>query len=74
MTREPSRCNSCGAETCNGKSIPLDVRPSDDRNIVIIDGVARVIKKCQDPQFKVRYNAHLATCPNAAQHRRKVMR
>lgn len=71
-----STCNSCGAEiqwlaTCNGKSIPLDVTPAEDGNLVIVDGVARVIKKGQDPQFKVRWKSHFATCPNAARHRRK---
>jgi len=69
------QCRSCGAtiifvKTAKGKSMPLDVQPADDGNIIVVDGVA-VYLKGEAPPNKLRWKSHFATCPQAAQHRKK---
>lgn len=68
-----SRCTSCGAaivwaRTDTGRSMPLDPDPVEGGNVQLgADGVARVV----GPLFGGTHKSHFATCPQAAQHRRK---
>lgn len=62
-----TKCKSCGAdiiwaETTNNKRVPLDSKPekrfiytSDHEDVYLVD----------------TYQSHFATCPNAAQHRKR---
>lgn len=67
-------CRSCGApvrwvKTEHAKAMPLDEEPTSDGNIVIEQGIARVV----GPLFadgRPLHKSHFATCPNAAQHRK----
>ncbi len=74
-----STCSSCGAVirwaiTVNDKRIPLDPEPRDDGNLAfrdddkvyVIPGGPGVLG-LEVP----RYVSHFATCPSAAQHRRR---
>lgn len=75
-----STCKSCGASivwalSTGGKRIPIDVEPSRDGNVRLTfdDGasterIARVVQKGSLPDL---HTSHFATCPQAAQHRRK---
>lgn len=70
-----STCRSCGAEikwakTTTGKSIPLDPHPHADGNIELVNGVAYVKGRSDDPA-DVRHISHFATCPNANRHRKR---
>lgn len=67
-----AHCKSCGAPilwrvTEGGKSIPLDVEPSDDGNLVLFGTGAHPLPKLWTGD---RYKSHFATCPNADQHRK----
>ncbi len=70
------KCRSCGAQilwlkTAKGKAIPVDIKPTPDGNMVIDDGIARVLKKGEPVAGgKLRWTSHFATCPNAAAHRK----
>ena len=72
-----SECNSCKApiiwvRTATGKVMPVDARPAEDGNMVIDDGVARVIAKGESPPVgKLRWKSHFATCPAAQSFRKK---
>ena len=68
-------CRSCGARirwavTVRGRRMPLDIHPSKDGNIELIDGVAHVVGVSTDPA-DVRHISHFVTCPSAHQHRKK---
>jgi hypothetical protein len=73
-----AKCNSCGAEivwakTLSGKAIPINAHPVDDGNIAIDhEGTAIIMTEGEAScaTMLVRYKAHFATCPNAAQHRK----
>ena len=77
-------CRSCGAEilwarTVAGKAIPLDAEPRPDGNVriapiggidaalVLTDPAERAAAQIEGPV----YVTHFATCPNAAEHRRR---
>ena len=62
----PSNCRTCGAKitwakTENGKNIPLDF-PGEARLIVMPGNTAIV---------QMTYISHFATCPDAAEHRKR---
>lgn len=77
-------CRSCGAritwlKTAAGKSIPVDEDPAPDGNIVVDEGIARVLGREEMAQvkrtanelyFEPRYRSHFATCPQAREWRR----
>lgn len=69
-------CSSCGAsiiwvKTAAGRSMPIDLVPCDDGNVVVEDGTARTLRKGVEPPANVsKFKSHFATCPNAASHRR----
>ncbi len=71
-----SACKSCGAvlkwaKTEAGKAMPLDVTPTPDGNVIIVDAVAVVLAKGTLVRPGTdRYTAHWATCPTAFEHRR----
>ena len=65
-----SRCRSCEAPiewalTPKGARIPLDVGIRSDGNIVVDDGVARVVPAGEGDRV-----SHFATCRDAAKYRR----
>lgn len=66
-------CQSCQqeiiwAKTVNGKRMPIE--RNDDGNLVVVNGVAHVIRKGEEPVAGMhRYVSHFATCPNAPAHR-----
>jgi len=73
-----AECRSCHAPviwvaTTTGKQMPLDPIPVPDGNITLdTDQVAHVLPDAAHPPPDVpRYHSHFATCPNAAQHRRR---
>lgn len=72
------RCKSCSAnvqwvKTENGKSMPIDEKPSPDGNIIRLDsGLYHVLKKDEMRQpNKTLYISHFATCPAADKHRKE---
>jgi hypothetical protein len=76
-----TECQSCHApirwvRTEKGKRMPLDADPCPDGNIVLVDGVAHVMKQEElgDMFFRPgqRFKSHFATCAHAASHRRPV--
>lgn len=75
---EPSRCRSCGAAiiwctTTAGKAMPVDEAPAPGGNLWIDgDGTARVLFPLEAQQRAGQMHlSHFATCPQAAQHRRR---
>lgn len=82
-----TRCGSCGAQmrwaqTEEGRSIPLDPDPVPTGNLIIkevrhVGGrgpvlTVRYLRKTDTVPLEVaRYVSHFATCPSAAEHRRK---
>jgi hypothetical protein len=75
------RCRSCKkpiiwAITEKNRRIPLDPEPVADGNILLTPrgnflaplATVRFAVQLDNP---LRYKSHFATCPNAAQHRRK---
>jgi hypothetical protein len=53
--------------------MPLDQEPVPDGNVVVVDGVACVLKSEREALLvgeEPRYVSHFATCPQAAAHRR----
>jgi hypothetical protein len=77
-----AKCKSCNARilwarTNDGKSMPVNHEPVPDGNIVLRDGRAIVLTAAQlavADDDQPRFKAHFATCPNAAQHRKAVVR
>lgn len=74
-----SRCSTCRAEitwvkTAAGKSMPLDAEPTEDGNVVLVNGLAVVLHARGAEGVAAvgatRYTPHWATCPQSAQHRR----
>ncbi len=68
-------CKSCGAEiqwcvTPAGKSIPIDAKPTESGNLVVVKGVARYATEDDDRVYRPRRISHFATCPDADGHRR----
>jgi hypothetical protein len=82
-----SACRSCRAEiwwaeTLAGKRIPVDAEPAPDGNVVLLrEGhgeappVVRVTSQAQAdtliPDVGTRYVSHYATCPQAAEWRKR---
>ncbi len=69
-----AKCQSCGkpirwCKTTSGTNIPLDEAPTPQGNLVIDNQVARTATPADGG--KPRFMTHFATCPNAAQHRKK---
>jgi hypothetical protein len=73
-----TKCRSCGAaiiwmKTAAGKRMPIDAEPSEKGNIVLVED------KGNFEQFDLisyakpgpRYTSHFATCPQAAEWRKK---
>jgi hypothetical protein len=64
-------CKTCGAPidwaiTEKGRRIPLDVDSHPKANVIVDDGIARIV----EPGDGVRIS-HFATCPHASRHRRR---
>lgn len=54
--------------------IPLDVEPVDDGNIVLgrdDDGPVAMYLRKDETTTRDRYVSHFATCPHAAEHRKR---
>lgn len=75
-------CKSCGApirwvEMKSGKTMPLNIAPVDDGNVVILRDLAIVLSEGEraeelqmPPAFRrPLYRSHFSTCPNAEQWR-----
>lgn len=70
-------CKSCTAGvvwavTKSGRRMPINVTPDPHGNVILKTGgeVPVAVVTVQPPaEGEVRYTSHLATCPNAAQHR-----
>lgn len=76
---DEGKCRSCGdailwVKTSAGNVMPLNKEPDPEGNIVLVDGVARVLSgemwegHCDLPKYK----SHFATCPGAAKHRKRT--
>lgn len=65
-------CRTCRAPirwvtTKNQKAMPLDAEPNPEGNVLIIDGIAEVMKKGEQSllhQDQQRWMPHFSTCPN----------
>ena len=74
---DENKCRSCGqkilwAITPANKRMPLDPTPVPDGNIVLVTrGEFLSPLAVTGASGSPRYKSHFATCPNAAQHRRK---
>lgn len=70
-------CKSCLApifivDTPKGKKMPLDAKPVEDGNIVIINKEAHCLKAGEQVEpGTIRWKCHWATCTKPAQHRRR---
>lgn len=67
------RCKSCNApivwaKTAEGKPMPLDPIPKTGGNIIVVDGVAKVVPVQNVGEAFV---SHFATCPDSNKHRKK---
>lgn len=84
MSGQFATCTSCGAQiiffkTEKGKRIPLDPAPNASGNVVLVKRISdgKEIAKTLGPWSGEEYHAlphyktHFATCPNAAEHRRR---
>ncbi len=78
----PARCRSCDAPirwataTTTGRRMPIDAEPTADGNVTVHRGddgqaVATVHPAGVTP-LGTRWTAHFATCPAAAEHRRRL--
>lgn len=73
-----AKCSACQApiiwlKTTNGRSMPLDVTPNPEGNVVIKDGLAVVLGgvEAADPLIgERRFMPHWSTCPHAAEFRK----
>jgi len=76
-TTTTTKCRSCGAaiiwaKTAGGSSVPLDAEPVPNGNIVLrSDGIAVYLKAADARPTGGCFVSHFATCPNAAQHRKR---
>jgi hypothetical protein len=78
-TTEYSTCRSCGSRiwwalTEGGRRMPIDADPDPDGNIVPIFTASgarrvRVLTGADLPAQRQAWRTHLATCPDAPQHR-----
>lgn len=75
---EQGKCRSCGKTiwwltTTAGNTMPVDPEEVPDGNIVLVDGKAHTLRGdlFEEKHEGPRYKSHFATCPQAAQHRRK---
>ena len=76
----PKSCSSCSApiywaQLPSKKSVPVDVEPTPDGNILLFDRdgsvQARVLKKGEEPPPGAKRRlSHFVTCPHAAKHRK----
>lgn len=80
-------CRTCEAPivwalTAKGKDIPVDEKPVDDGNLVLVDDTIETdrgpqkVKRARSPDALLeaglpRYKSHFATCPDAEEHRRR---
>ena len=78
--REEGRCRSCRADIewarLNGKPHPFDVVPSEDGSHEIVETPTEVSPIAVYVPASKRMGrrlvkSHFATCPNAAEHRRR---
>lgn len=52
-------------KTLKAKPMPLDPDPVPDGNVYVLDGIAHVLRRGQQPPAgAVRRRAHFSTCPN----------
>lgn len=74
-------CRGCGrpirwARTESGSRMPLDLDPTRDGTIVVIDDSARVLSPIEAAIVKgatgVLFVSHFATCPDAGAFRKKT--
>lgn len=73
------KCRSCGApirwvKTQASANMPLNLEPCEDGNIVIASNGEAIVVGTKPAYLRrplPRYKSHFATCPNAAEHRRK---
>ena len=66
-----AKCKSCNAEilwaiTPNGKQTPLDAKPVRVATLLDLDGILKI------EEVHEGHISHLATCPNAKQHKRET--
>jgi hypothetical protein len=77
-----SQCRSCHApliwaETVKGRHMPLDKQPAHDGNIRLdysrgdYQPPIAIVVTGRVPDNVKLYTSHFATCPNAAQHRKR---
>jgi hypothetical protein len=84
MTRQLSKCHSCGASilwarTLSKKQMPLDAEPIATGNVVLVKHVdgheVAVYLSGGNLEFysdiKERYRSHFSTCPDAKTWRRR---
>ncbi|MFA6031151.1 MAG: hypothetical protein WC969_14945 [Elusimicrobiota bacterium] len=74
-----SACRSCGApilwaETASGKKCPFDAKPTPAGEWALDDTThpplaAKIVRA--EGSSESGFTCHFATCPNAAEHRRK---
>lgn len=72
-------CKTCLApifwadtDTGTGKKMPLNAKPTDDGNIIIINKQAHCLKAGEQVEpGTIRWQCHWATCNKPAQHRRR---
>ena len=77
---DEAKCQSCGADILwvimkeSGAKMPLDAQSTANGKIrVSEDGTAKVMTMIELIAWQgSRHTSHFATCPNAAQHRKKV--
>ena len=50
--------------------MPVDAEPSVSGNLVIEDGLVRIVPPGGLYDAHTRYTSHFATCPQAQQHRK----
>lgn len=74
----PATCKSCRKPIrwvrMNGtRSMPVDALPAADGNVLVLaDGKARVLRADERGRYEgTLYKSHFATCPHAAQLRRR---
>lgn len=70
-----AKCRSCGApiewatSETTGKSIPLDLVPTANGNLVLVNGRSRYYSADDVKLHRERRTSHFATCPDAKQWR-----
>ena len=72
-----AKCRSCKKPifwvvTEQGNKMPVDSQSTADGNIIFINRLAHVLRKDEVvPEGEKRWISHYATCPQAAEHRKK---